>query len=142
MTDSRSVTLPTRWPGTPQDWRVSWGPAPRWATPRSLDRPTYGGTLARIGRELGLPPMPWQAYIYDVTHEIDPRTGWWCYDDIVITVPRQAGKTTLKIPLYVHRMGALELAQLWMTAQSGGKALDRWNAARQWMERRGSPVRE
>src|SRR5215207_3858245 len=113
MTDSRSVTLPTRWPGTPPDWRASWGPAPRWATPRSLDRPTYGGTLARIGRELGLPP-----------------------------IPRQAGKTTLKIPLYVHRMGALELAELWMTAQSGGKALDRWNKARQWMERRGSPVRE
>jgi hypothetical protein len=85
--------------------------------------------------------MPWQAYVIDVAHEVDPVTGWWMYDDIVITVPRQAGKTTLKIPVYVHRLKHLELAQLWMTAQSGGKALDRWNAARAWMERKSSPIR-
>jgi hypothetical protein len=87
-----------------------------------------------------MPLMPWQRFIVDVAHEVDPVTGWWAYDEVVVTVPRQAGKTTLKIPVYVHRLGRLELGELWMTAQSGGKALDRWNKARLWMEKPSSGI--
>lgn len=94
--------------------------------------------MARYATLLNLPPMPWVRYIYDVAHEVDPVTGWWCYDEVVITVPRQAGKTTLKIPIYVHRLSTLELGELWMTAQSGKKALKRWNNVRLRLER--SPV--
>lgn len=79
--------------------------------------------------------MPWVRYIYDVAQEVDPVTGWWCYDEVVIFVPRQAGKTTMKVPLYVHRLSTLELGELWMTAQSGKKALKRWNVARERIER-------
>jgi hypothetical protein len=120
-------------------WPESSGPAPSWATRRSPDRPTYGPVVAAIAAELGMPLMPWQRYIVDVIHEVD-ADGFWVYDEIVITVPRQAGKTTLKIPIYVHRLGNLRLGSLWMTAQSGGKALERWNAARNWMELPGSPL--
>lgn len=117
----------------PLDWRAAWGPAPRWATPRSPNRPTYGGQVARIARDMRLPLMPWQAYIHDVINEVDPVTGWWCYDEVVITVPRQAGKTTLKIPLYAHRMKITRNGEFWMTAQNGKKAVKRWEKATQSM---------
>ena len=124
---------PAREVHTPLDWRPSWGPSPRWATPRSPDRPTYGGEVARLALEMRLPLMPWQAYIHDVINEVDPVTGWWAYDEVVITVPRQAGKTTLKIPLYAHRMRNARRAEFWMTAQNGGKAVKRWEVASQSM---------
>lgn len=118
---------------TPLDWRAEWGPSPRWATPRSPDRPTYGGRVARRAHEMRLPLMPWQAYIHDVINEVDPVTGWWCYDEAVITVPRQAGKTTLKIPLYADRMQNTRNGEFWMTAQNGTKAVKRWEVATQSM---------
>lgn len=80
-----------------------------------------------------LPLMPWQGYIHDVINEVDPHTGWWCYDEAVITVPRQAGKTTLKIPLYAHRMQITRRGEFWMTAQNGKKAVKRWEVATQQM---------
>jgi hypothetical protein len=124
---------PARETHTPLDWRPEWGPAPRWATPRSPDRPTYGGQVARLATQMRLPLMPWQGYIHDVINEVDPRTGWWCYDEVVITVPRQAGKTTLKIPLYAHRMKNTRRGEFWMTAQNGKKAVKRWEVATQQM---------
>jgi hypothetical protein len=80
-----------------------------------------------------LPLMPWQGYVHDVINEVDPVTGWWAYDEAVITVPRQAGKTTLKIPLYAHRMQTTRSGEFWMTAQNGKKAVKRWTVATQSM---------
>lgn len=117
----------------PLDWRPSWGPAPRWATPRSPHRPTYGGQLSRLATTISLPLMPWQAYVHDVANEVDPDTGWWAYDEVVVTVVRQAGKTTLKIPLYAHRMQMIPGGELWMTAQNGKKAVKRWEKASEAM---------
>ena len=134
MTDLQLPPVaPARESHTPLDWRPSWGPAPRWATPRSPHRPTYGGEVARIALQMRLPLMPWQAYIHDVINEVDPETGWWAYDEVVITVPRQAGKTTLKIPLYAHRMRMTRNGEFWMTAQNGTKAVKRWEVASQAM---------
>lgn len=113
----------------PLDWRPEWGPAPRWATPRSPHRPTYAGQVSRLAVSIGLPPMPWQAYVLDVANEVDPETGWWAYDEVVVTIPRQAGKTTIKIPLYLHRMSLVPGGELWMTAQNGEKAVARWTKA-------------
>jgi hypothetical protein len=73
--------------------------------------------------------MPWQAYVIDVANEVDPVTGWWAYDEVVVTVPRQAGKTTLKMPTYLHRMQLVPSGELWMTAQKGEKAVARWTKA-------------
>jgi len=85
--------------------------------------------VSRLATVLRLPLMPWQAYVHDVINEVDPVTGWWAYDEAVITVPRQAGKTTLKIPLYAHRMQTTTRGEFWMTAQNGKKALKRWEVA-------------
>lgn len=126
----------------PLDWRPSWGPAPRWATPRSLHRPTYGGVVGRLSASIGLPLMPWQAYIHDVANEVDPDTGWWAYDEVIVTVPRQAGKTTLKIPLYRHRLQLVPGGELWMTAQNGEKAVKRWTKATDAMLRLPNADRE
>lgn len=120
---------PARETHAPLDWRPEWGPAPRWGTPRSPDRPTYGGQVARLAKSIGLPPMPWQAYVLDVANEVDPVTGWWAYDEVIVTIPRQAGKTTIKIPIYLHRMQLVPQGELWMTAQNGEKAVARWTKA-------------
>ena len=68
---------------------------PRWATPRSADRETLGGEVGALARQLGQPLMPWQQLVADVGLELDPESGLPAYREIVVTVPRQSGKTTL-----------------------------------------------
>ncbi len=46
--------------------------------------------------------MPWQAYVVDVAFELNPD-GTLYYDRVDLTVPRQSGKTTLVLPVFVHR---------------------------------------
>lgn len=97
-------------------------PPARWATPRS-DRRTYGPAVARLSGLLGFPPMPWQRQVLDVALEVDER-GEFAYRTVVLTVPRQAGKTTLVTPMVTHRCltGVDRLA--WMTAQTRQHARD------------------
>jgi phage terminase large subunit-like protein len=47
--------------------------------------------------------MPWQQHVADVALEIDPATGQLFYEEVVITVPRQSGKTTLLLALMTWR---------------------------------------
>lgn len=47
--------------------------------------------------------MPWQRYVVDVALELDPDTGRLVYQEVVLTVPRQSGKTTLLLAVMVHR---------------------------------------
>ena len=47
--------------------------------------------------------MPWQQHAVDVGLEVDPETGELWYEEIVITVPRQSGKTTLILAILVWR---------------------------------------
>jgi hypothetical protein len=73
--------------------------------------------------------MPWQKYVADVAGEIDPETGLPAYREVVVTVPRQSGKTTLFLSFQVHR----SVAPRWshpqrsaFTAQTGKDARDKW----------------
>src|SRR5258708_5970896 len=75
---------------------------PRWATPRS-GRDSYGLRVAEISGELGTPFMPWQRDTADVAMEIDPATGLLAYRTVIITVPRQSGKTKQEIAEAGHR---------------------------------------
>lgn len=99
---------------------------PRWSTPRTPDRLTYGPAVARIGAALGWPFMPWQRLAADVTGEIDPQTGDLAYSIVVVTVQRQAGKTTLIGPTGLQRAAAAPDAGVWITAQTRGDARDTW----------------
>ena len=47
--------------------------------------------------------MPWQEFVADVGGEIDPVTGRPAYREIVCTVPRQSGKTTLLLSFELER---------------------------------------
>ncbi len=47
--------------------------------------------------------MPWQRYVADVSHEVDPATGLLWYREVIVEIPRQSGKTTLGLTVRVHR---------------------------------------
>lgn len=77
--------------------------------------------------------MPWQRHVVDVAMEIDPNTGRLYYGEVVLTVPRQSGKTVSILALAVHRALAPNTGQ-WMagpqnivyTAQTRNDARKKW----------------
>lgn len=111
------------------------GCAPSWATPRSPERPTYGPAVAKLSAFLGRPLMPWQKLVADVALEVLP-TGRWAYRTVVVTVPRQSGKSSLVSAVIAHRGQLVENGSLWMTAQDRGKAKKRWDGLTRELERK------
>lgn len=57
--------------------------------------------------------MPWQHHVANIAGEVDPATGHLWYREVIVTVPRQSGKTTLLLPKWVWRAEA--------AAQLGGR---------------------
>lgn len=47
--------------------------------------------------------IPWQQMVADVGGELDPETGRPAYRSVIVTVPRQSGKTTLVLGWEVQR---------------------------------------
>lgn len=76
---------------------------PRFSTKRTPGSKTYGGRVAEIATALGQPLMPWQRHVADIALEINPETGRLRYREVVLTVPRQSGKTTLIMAVAIHR---------------------------------------
>lgn len=70
--------------------------------------------------------MPWQRLVADVALEVDPVTGEWAYPIVVVTVPRQAGKTTLVGPVNLLTCLTQVDALCWYTAQTRADARDNW----------------
>jgi hypothetical protein len=71
--------------------------------------------------------MPWQRYVADVGCELDPATGLPAYREIIVTVPRQSGKTELFLSWQIDRSLNWGRAQRSVfTAQSGKDARDKW----------------
>lgn len=102
--------------------------SPRLAT-QPRDRPTFGRELAGVAESLGQPFMSWQRDVADVAGEYDPETGIPYYREVIVTVPRQSGKTTLFLSWQIHRC----LSRRWkqpqrsaFTAQTGKDARDKW----------------
>lgn len=102
--------------------------APRFHTERTPGRPTAGGGVAVLARLLGVDLMPWQQRAADVILEIDPATGRFTHREFVVTVPRQAGKTTLVLLLALHRALYAPGMKVWYTAQTGQAAREKFNA--------------
>ena len=103
--------------------------SPRYATRRRPERESFGGELASVASKLGQPFMPWQGDAADVGCEINGRTGLPAYRKVLITVPRQQGKTTLYLSWQVSRCLSPRWAQPQrsaFTAQSGKDARDKW----------------
>ncbi|MCP2339177.1 terminase large subunit domain-containing protein [Actinomadura rupiterrae] len=71
--------------------------------------------------------MPWQRHVADVILEVDPVTGLLAYREVVLTVPRQSGKTTLLLALMVHRaLGFGSRQNILYSAQTRGAARKKW----------------
>ena len=94
---------------------------PRHHTARS-DRPTRGGAVAKIAKAKGRPLMPWQREAVDVALEVDPATGRLWYGIVVVTGPRQSGKTKVIGDVADHRCLTTRRGRVWYTAQTGKDA--------------------
>lgn len=80
-------------------------------------------------RMLGANPMPWQEYAADVIGELkDDGTPRWPI--VIISVPRQSGKSTLVKAVAVHRILTKRNAAVWLTAQTGADASELWEECR------------
>lgn len=71
--------------------------------------------------------MPWQRYVADVAGEIDSHSGQLAYREVIVTVPRQSGKTTLVLSQSVHRANAFRPPQrIVYAAQTRLDARKKW----------------
>jgi phage terminase large subunit-like protein len=99
--------------------------SPRFSTARDENRPTLGPAVGEVSRRLLRPLMPWQQHVIDVALELD-EDGSYHYDELVLTVPRQSGKTSLVMAAAVHRLvvmpRSLGRQRLTYTAQQRQKA--------------------
>lgn len=98
---------------------------PRYHTARNPNNRTLGGKSAKVAAALGKPYMPWQRMAADVAQEVD-YNGNFIYHTVIITVPRQAGKTTKTLTLGLHRTMITPMGKVWYTAQSGQAARERF----------------
>lgn len=98
---------------------------PRYATPRDPAAATFGPVVAKLAAAMGLPLMPWQQTVVDTALELDDEDVYR-YSTIVLTVPRQSGKTSLLRPVLAHRALTVPRAQLWITAQLRQDAYATW----------------
>lgn len=111
---------------------------PRHHTPRS-DRPTKGGQVAKIAQAKRAPLMPWQRDAVDVALEVDPATGLYHYGIVVVSVPRQSGKTKLESDVADHRCLTIPRARVWITMQNG-KTVDEWMREEHFASLASAPV--
>lgn len=71
--------------------------------------------------------MPWQRHVTDVALEVDPVTGLLVYRQVVLTVPRQSGKTLCLLCLMTHRaLGFGGEQRINYTAQTRLDARRKW----------------
>lgn len=84
-----------------------------------------GGAVCKVMTAMGNDPMPWQRDALAVTCEIDPATGSFYYDTVIIVVLRRAGKTTMSRGKVLHRALTTQDALMVYTAQNRIKALAR-----------------
>lgn len=102
---------------------------PAWATRRNRRLRSMGAAVDVSMARLGHPPMPWQRYASAIANELDPsQPRRWRYDIVVVTVPRQAGKSTWQLGTFGHRMIAFNRHHSIMTAQTGKDARKRWDS--------------
>lgn len=91
---------------------------------------TFGPAVAQLAQAMGKPLMPWQRYVADTALEVDDD-GRFVYKLVIVTVPRQSGKTTLFGAVMDHRALIVPRGRVWFTQQSGKDAVD-WLINEHW----------
>lgn len=102
--------------------------SPAWATPPS-DLPNELASIEATAELLGRSLMPWQRRVAQVATERVTRPDGltvWRYPTVVLTVPRQSGKTTLIGIIALQRALTRPGHRAYMTAQTGMDARERW----------------
>jgi phage terminase large subunit-like protein len=74
---------------------------PRWATQRTRRR-TLGPQVVKAAKGLGLDLLPWQRLVFAVA--LERARGRPAYRDVLVSVPRQSGKSTMVLALIVWTM--------------------------------------
>lgn len=101
----------------------------RYATQRNPDLRTRGSKIGVLGAALGRPLKQHQQYVADVATEINPPGSrlFFRYQRVIIADPRQVGKTTLLRPVMLDRCLTWPSTDVFMTAQTGKDAGERWD---------------
>lgn len=101
---------------------------PKYATRRTPTNPSYGRRIEAMAAYMGGPLMPWQKQVAAVGMELDPKyPGAFRYDTVVVSVPRQSGKSYLLRAIMADRIMSYNRHEVVMTAQTGKDAKKRWN---------------
>lgn len=74
---------------------------------------------------MGRPYHAWQRYTADIALELD-ENGRLRYRNVIVSVPRQCGKTVLDMSVGVTRLLLQDDAKVWYTSQTGQSARERW----------------
>lgn len=107
---------------------------PTFATRRDPRRRSWGAAVEEIADALtgarlpwqcriGSPLMPWQKSLSEVATEVDHDGCLW-YRTVIVTVQRQAGKTSGLRPIMAQK--AQQGRHVWFTAQTRAHARKRW----------------
>lgn len=113
--------------GDPRTWWSAeghQGAPPLYATRRDPSCFTDGPAVDVVAASLGTPLIPWQRYVADVANERHPD-GSYRYPVVLVSVPRQTGKTTLIRANGVHTCLVCG-RDVFYTAQTGKDARARW----------------
>lgn len=117
------------------------------ATPAYSTLPTPGAihdleAVQLVAKALGRPQMPWQDWVTRiVTERMPDDPSQFRYKVVVLTVPRQAGKTTLMANVLAQRAQMRAGRRAFYTAQTGKDATERWKDLVTATTRPGSPFR-
>jgi hypothetical protein len=96
-------------------------------TPRTPDRQTTGALAAKWARLLGRELQDWQRDVLDVAGELDPATGRFAYNRVVLLAPRRAGKSLLTLTLGLATCSQPRRRAFYIAAHAQ-------NAARMWRD--------
>lgn len=111
------------------------------ATAPTPGRRHRGRAVGKVARALGNPPMPWQSHVARVTSELADDGRSWAYGTVVISVPRQAGKTVISRSAGTARGLTIPEHQAWYTAQSREDARKRFLDFATAIRRRRCPLK-
>lgn len=105
---------------------ADYGTAPAYATRIDKRAPHQLSQIRLVASLLGTPLMPWQNYAARIISQRTPDRARWRYRTVIITVPRQSGKTTLMRAVLTQRAITRAATRAWLTAQTGKDASERW----------------
>jgi phage terminase large subunit-like protein len=92
---------------------------PRWSTPRTSRR-TLGPAVVKVATRLGLKLLPWQRLV--LAGALEQARGRPAYRDVLVSVPRQSGKSSLAFALLIWRMLAAPGQNVLYSAQTRSEA--------------------